>query len=125
MQLPQIGRWLPGYGFVVWTIQTKHDPNGKPYPCAVLRDPYDCYPGYYGTAQQPEELGVIRRIPESDLVQMYPELKGYFNKSNLGFPETTIFSFEIIFCKTFLFFSPQTKTKSDKFKFLEDTLNEV
>ena len=20
MQLPQIGRWLPGYGFVVWTI---------------------------------------------------------------------------------------------------------
>ena len=82
MQLPQIGRWLPGYGFVVWTIQTKHDPNGKPYPCAVLRDPYDCYPGYYGTAQQPEELGVIRRIPESDLVQMYPELKGYFNTKN-------------------------------------------
>jgi len=82
MQLPQIGRWLPGYGFVVWTIQTKYDPNGKPYPCAVLRDPYDCYPGYYGTAQQPEELGVIRRIPESDLVQMYPELKGYFNTKN-------------------------------------------
>ena len=82
MQLPQIGRWLPGYGFAVWTIQTKYDPNGKPYPCAVLRDPYDCYPGYYGTAQQPEELGVIRRIPESDLVQMYPELKGYFNTKN-------------------------------------------
>ena len=79
MQLPQIGRWLPGYGFVVWTIQTKMDPTGKPYPCAVLRDPYDCYPGYYGTAQQPQELGIIRRIPESDLVQMYPELKSYFN----------------------------------------------
>jgi len=82
MQLPQIGRWLPGYGFVVWTIQTKYDPTGKPYPCAVLRDPYDCYPGYYGTAQQPDELGVIRRIPEADLIQMYPELKGYFNTKN-------------------------------------------
>ena len=79
MQLPQVGRWLPGYGFVVWTIETKHDSNGYPYPCATLRDPYDCYPGYYGTAQQPEELAVVRRIPEPDLVKMYPELKGYFN----------------------------------------------
>jgi len=82
MQLPQVGRWLPGYGFVVWTIETKHDSNGYPYPCATLRDPYDCYPGYYGTAQQPEELAVIRRIPEPDLVKMYPELKSYFNTKN-------------------------------------------
>ncbi len=79
MQLPQVGRWLAGYGFVVWTIETKFDSNGYPYPCASLRDPYDCYPGYYGTAQQPEELAVVRRIPEPDLVKMYPELKGYFN----------------------------------------------
>ena len=82
MQLPQVGRWLPGYGFVVWTIETKYDANGYPYPCATLRDPYDCYPGYYGTAQQPEELAVIRRIPEPDLVKMYPELKSYFNTKN-------------------------------------------
>ena len=41
MQLPQVGRWLPGYGFAVWTIKTKYGPNGVPYPCAELRDPYD------------------------------------------------------------------------------------
>ena len=34
MQMPQVGRWLPGYGFAVWTIRTKYDANGKPYPCA-------------------------------------------------------------------------------------------
>ena len=79
MQMPQVGRWLPGYGFAVWTIRTKYDANGKPYPCAELRDPYDCYPGYYGAQQEPEELGLIRRIPEANLVKMYPELKGYFN----------------------------------------------
>ena len=82
MQLPQVGRWLPGYGFVVWVIVTKYDANGNPYPCAELRDPYDCYPGYYGTAQTPSELAVIRRIPAPKLVKMYPELKSFYDSKN-------------------------------------------
>ena len=82
MQLPQVGRWLPGYGFAVWVIKTKYDPNGYPYPCAELRDPYDCYPGYYGTAQEPNELAVIRRIPAPKLVKMYPELRSFYDSKN-------------------------------------------
>ena len=82
MQLPQVGRWLPGYGFVVWVVVTKYDANGNPYPCAELRDPYDCYPGYYGTAQTPSELATIRRIPAPKLVKMYPELKSFYDSKN-------------------------------------------
>jgi hypothetical protein len=82
MQLPQVGRWLPGYGFVVWVIVTKYDANGNPYPCAELRDPYDCYPGYYGTAQTPSELATIRRIPAPKLVKMYPELRSFYDSKN-------------------------------------------
>ena len=40
LQMPQVGRWLPGYGFAVWVIREKKDTNGTPYPCAELRDPY-------------------------------------------------------------------------------------
>ena len=39
LQLPQVARWLPGYGFAVWVITTKKDTNGNIYPCAELRDP--------------------------------------------------------------------------------------
>ena len=78
-QLPQVARWLPGYGFAVWIITTKQDAEGNSYPVAELRDPYDCFPGYYGANQTPDELVTIRKIPVSDLVEMYPELKSYFN----------------------------------------------
>jgi len=78
-QLPQVARWLPGYGFAVWIITTKRDSEGNSYPVAELRDPYDCFPGYYGANQTPDELVTIRRVPISDLMEMYPELKGYFN----------------------------------------------
>ena len=36
--MPQVGRWLPGYGFAVWVIREKIGPDGTPYPCAELRD---------------------------------------------------------------------------------------
>lgn len=78
-QLPQVARWLPGYGFAVWIITTKQDAEGNSYPVAELRDPYDCFPGYYGANQTPDELVTIRKIPVSDLIEMYPELKSYFN----------------------------------------------
>ena len=34
LQLPQVARWLPGYGFAVWVITSKPDANGNMYPCA-------------------------------------------------------------------------------------------
>ena len=72
LQLPQVGRWLPGYGFVVWVIGYKQDKEGNPYPCAKLRDPFSCFPGYFGNDQQPEELAIISRIPKSTLFKQYP-----------------------------------------------------
>jgi len=77
-QLPQVARWLPGYGFAVWVITTKKDMAGNIYPTAELRNPYDCFPGYFGNGQDPKELAIIQRVPVSNLIEMYPELKSWF-----------------------------------------------
>ena len=89
-QLPQVARWLPGYGFAVWIITTKKDADGNLYPCAELRDPYDCFPGYYGANQTPDELVTIRRVPVADLIEMYPELNSYFNNKDKSKNKTNI-----------------------------------
>ena len=82
MQLPQVGRWLPGYGFVVWTISHKRDKNGVPYPYAELRDPFTCYPGYFGNDQQPTELAIITRVPHKVLAEQYPDAKKFIYGTN-------------------------------------------
>ena len=76
-QLPQVGRWLPGYGFVVWTIGHKRDKNNNAYPYGELRDPFSCYPGVFGNDQQPKELAIISRVPHTVLAEQYPEAKQY------------------------------------------------
>ena len=76
-QLPQAARWLPGYGFVVWTISHRRDRDGNPYPYAELQDSFTCYPGTFGNDQQPNELAIIRRVPHKILADQYPEAKGY------------------------------------------------
>jgi hypothetical protein len=73
LQMPQVGRWLPGYGFAVWVIREKRDANGTPYPCAELRDPYNCFPGYFGADQQPKEMAIVRRVPKESLAKVYPK----------------------------------------------------
>jgi len=76
-QLPQAARWLPGYGFICWTIGHKRDRNGVPYPYAELQDTFNCYPGNFGNDQQPDELAIIRRVPHMILAEQYPEAKQY------------------------------------------------
>ena len=75
LQLPQVGRWLPGYGFAVWVLKEKKDANGIPYPYAETKDPYLCYPGYFGEGQQPKELAIIQRVPHEALAKLYPNHK--------------------------------------------------
>ncbi len=77
MQLPQAARWLPGYGFIAWTIGHKRDKDGNPYPYAELQDPFSCYPGVFGNDQQPKELAIIRRVPHRVLADQYPNAKQY------------------------------------------------
>ena len=81
-QLPQAARWLPGYGFVVWTITHKRDRNGNPYPIAELQDSFNCYPGNFGLDQEPKELAIIRRVPHGILAEQYPEAKQYIYAQN-------------------------------------------
>lgn len=73
MQLPQVGRWMPGYGFAVWTISSRTSYDGHVYPCAQLRDPYNAYPGEWGVDQQPDELAICRRIPPLEAKRLYPK----------------------------------------------------
>lgn len=80
LQLPQVGRWLPGYGFAVWTVSTQTSYDGNVYPCAQLRDPYDAYPGEWGVRQQPEELAICRRIPPLEAKRLYPKYAGSIDK---------------------------------------------
>jgi len=74
MQYPQIGRWLPGYGFVLHVIKEQTE-GGHTYPVAELRDPYDVYPGFWGPNQQPTEVVSIRRVEEKWLRRQYPGMK--------------------------------------------------
>ena len=72
LDLPQVSRWLPGYGFAVWVLTERQETDGTYYPHAELRDPYTCYPGYFGTSQQPEELATVRTVPAQRLTRAYP-----------------------------------------------------
>ena len=83
LQMPQVGRWLPGYGFAVWVIREKKGPDGTPYPCAELRDPYNCFPGYFGADQQPKEMAIIRRVPKQSLAQVYPKFADQIMKKDV------------------------------------------
>ena len=83
LQLPQAARWLVGYGFVVWTVESAMR-NGIPYPHAALRDPYDCYPSAWGVDQQPDELAVWRRITPAQAKKLYPQWAGLIDQKMGG-----------------------------------------
>jgi len=73
MQYPQIGRWLPGYGFTLHVIKER-TVGDTTYPVAELRDPYDVFPGSWGVDQQPSEVAIVRHIGRKELRRIYPEL---------------------------------------------------
>ena len=72
MQYPQMGRWLPGYGFTFHSIRERMF-GDTTYPVAELRDPYDVYPGMWGPDQQPSEVAVYRNLSFKQLKAAYPE----------------------------------------------------
>ena len=79
MQYPQMGRWLPGYGFTFQEIKERSFGPGVNYPVAELRDPYDVYPGTWGVDQQPHEVAVFRQVSRKELKRIYPEFTESFD----------------------------------------------
>jgi hypothetical protein len=73
LQYPQIGRWLPGYSYVMWRITQRRNTYGEWYPYAELKDPFDVYPGWFGADQQPSEAATVRVVPLGALMHAYPE----------------------------------------------------
>lgn len=70
---PQLGRWLPGYGFGTWVLKQRRNSDGDFYPVAELRDSFDVFPGFYGATQQPQDMFVSRKVPLYALKRAYPE----------------------------------------------------
>ena len=70
LHYPQIGRWLPGYSFFVWTVHEKEF-SGVTYPYLKLRDPYDVYLGW---GRDPQELAICRKVPFEVLKHQYPHI---------------------------------------------------
>lgn len=79
LQYPQMGRWLPGYGFTIHVIRER-DFGGVKYPVAELRDPYDVYPGMWGANQQPTEVAIVRHMSRKLVRETYPQFAELFDK---------------------------------------------
>ncbi len=73
LDLPQIGRWIPGYGFGMWVITQRRSPKGELYPTMELRNPFDVYPGWMGARQQPADAAIVRMVPLYALKEIYAE----------------------------------------------------
>lgn len=89
LQLPQMGRWLPGYGFTPFVIEPGRDENNQPYPRTAIRDPYTALPSEWNVNQQPEDIAFIRSIGVKKLSKMFPEHENRFRAQvygqNVGF----------------------------------------
>lgn len=73
MKLPQIGRWLPGYGFSVAVVRQGWNRQRQPFPNVELRDPYETYLGDWGVEQQPDDVAFQRVVNKRWLARRYPQ----------------------------------------------------
>lgn len=70
--MPQLGRWIPGYGMAAAVIRQGRDHNDQPYPKIELRDPYETMPGPFGVDQQPADIAFVRLVARNELARQYP-----------------------------------------------------
>lgn len=73
--LPQIGRWLPGYGFTAIMLRFGMSPSGDPYPLLELRDPIQTFPGEWGARQEPCDVAVVYSVSRGELARRYPDAR--------------------------------------------------
>jgi len=70
LQMLQLARWVPGYGFGVWVVREK-EINRQRYPVTKMHNPHNAYPGHWGVDQRPTELAMVRRVPGRTLHRVY------------------------------------------------------
>ena len=71
LMMPQLSRWMPGYGFSVMVhMPTKFGDYW--YPGMQLRDSFDCWPGWFGPQQHPAEIAFVRQADENWVAHHYP-----------------------------------------------------
>lgn len=75
MMLPQIGRWLPGYGFTAIMLRFGMSPSGDPYPLLELRDPIQTFPGEWGARQEPCDVAAAFRMSKTAVARMFPDAR--------------------------------------------------
>lgn len=77
--LPQMVRWMAGYGFSSASVVQGTSPDGQVFPQMKLRDSYGAFPAPWGDDQHPQDILYLRRMPEAQLRETYPTLtrKGY------------------------------------------------
>lgn len=73
MLLPQVGRWLPGYGFSPAVIKTGRSRFGDPYPTVELRDPFQSFPGEWGAGQHPVDIAFAYVCERKNLAKQFPD----------------------------------------------------
>lgn len=76
--LPQVGRWLPAYGFAAAVMSHTYvpDEHGRktvPFPTFELRDPLQTFPGEWGAGQSPRDMAVVWRLSRRLLAAQYPK----------------------------------------------------
>ena len=72
-QLPQVGRWVPGYGFTAAVVKQRISRSKQPVPVIELRDPIQTFPGEWGVNQQPFDMGVEHLMGRDRLCKMFPD----------------------------------------------------
>jgi len=80
MMMPQLGRWISGYGFTAIVIAPRKDDNGSVYPNLELRDPYETYPGIWTSDQQPADMACERVVAPNWIKKHYPEHEAAINE---------------------------------------------
>jgi len=82
LQYPQIGRWLPGYGFTYHAVREQRF-GTQVIPVAELRDPFDVHYGQFGADQQPADVAICRHMSTAKVKQAWPEIAEMIDRKRL------------------------------------------
>lgn len=66
-KIARVGLWLPAYGLASMVVVDGTTFDGTPYPRVEARDPFNTFPGEFGTAEQPADCAWVWTWPMQQL----------------------------------------------------------